>query len=432
MPDTTTETVPPTIPGSKPASPTDATAKAVAAVKVISKEAPKFNDAFAELDSMVAAKTADKPPTKPPPKPASEKVKISDKKVEIGSQTNPEPWELDDKSPEQKEEKHEEVQQKEEKVEAEDTAQKVETKPAKKPSPVDSLRDAYERSKTKISELEQELQKAKETPREDPEKQSLSERLTLAEKRRKELEDEMRYVAYEKTPEYKEKYLGPLESALKTAYAEVVDYDITDAEGNVRKATPEDFNAIMALPPAKANALAKQLFGDGESAITTMRLKIKELNEAARNAVDSWRKNGSELEKARMEDMSKRREKLAKLWEQQNIRAAEKYPQWFKAEDGDQKGNELLEKGFLMADLAFSGSDKVSPEQMVEVHAAVRNKAAAFDREVYRNKKLRERVKDLELELEAYKKSEPEEAEGKHPSSSSSQSWEDELDALSR
>jgi len=65
-----------------------------------------------------------------------------------------------------------------------------------------------------------------------------------------------------------------------------------------------------------------------------------------------------------------------------------------------------------LADKMFTNGN-LKPEDAVKLHAAIRNKAGAFDRMVHVNKKLRGRITELEQELQAFKRSEPKAGDGK-------------------
>jgi len=106
---------------------------------------------------------------------------------------------------------------------------------------------------------------------------------------------------------------------------------------------------------------------------------------------------------------------MGELYHTETKAGTEKYPQWFKAVDGDTEGNKLLERGYALADAGFGGELKdatgkvveLTPQQRVKLHAAIRNKAGAFDRMVYLQKKDRARIKELETQLKDYEGSEP-------------------------
>jgi hypothetical protein len=423
----------PVIPGATASSPAAAAANAAAAVKA---QKQPLNDAFSEIDRLVAAKK--EPPKtekKATAKPQNVKpVHQESKTVELGKTKNPEPWEPEPE-PTEAASKH---AKDEPEAEPDEKTQEADEKPpegdqkGKKPSPVESLRNAYEKTKARMAELEAEVKRYKESPPEDPEKKTLAERLETIDKRRAELEDELRFANYERHPEYREKYQTPIENALKSAYADVVEFEVATAEGETRKATPDDFNLLVNMPAKQALTVAKEMFGDAASEVLAHRRRIIELENTRKSAIEEYRKKGSEREAAAAETRKKNQERIAKAWETHTKEAVEKYPDWFKPEEGDEDGNRLLEGGFKLADLAFTGMHTLSPDEMVKVHAAVRNKAAGFDRMVLRVKRLNDRVKELETELGEFKESEPAKGEGSREKTKAAGTWEDEIDAMAR
>ena len=113
-----------------------------------------------------------------------------------------------------------------------------------------------------------------------------------------------------------------------------------------------------------------------------------------------------------------------------NAEAAEKYPDWFKEKEGDEKGNELLRKGYELVDKVFLGSADVPPEELVAQHSAIRNRAAAFGRLAHQLRTANSRVAELEKELESYKDSEPKGGDGAPADQNGAMGWESQLEAL--
>jgi len=112
--------------------------------------------------------------------------------------------------------------------------------------------------------------------------------------------------------------------------------------------------------------------------------------------------------------MSERKQAhLNKLWTTLNEGAATKYPQYFKPVEGDEKGNELLQKGFELVDKIFLDGGDLQPEEAIKLHSQVRNRAAAFGRLAFQNRTLTEKVAALEKELAQFKDSTPKNGDGR-------------------
>lgn len=403
-----------------------------------------FNDAFAALDNF-SEDRADDAPVKESPRvvrddrgpdgkfvPKSERTKASPAKAEAKPKQTV--------KPEPKEDEKEEAETDDILGEPAEDKPK-DDKPSEKIAPR-QLREAYEQLKKKHAELELEHTKFKSKASEpDPEKKTLSERLAEREKRLNELEDEIRYAAYEKSSEYRDKYQTPFIEAYKAGRAKTASLSTTDEEGNIRKGTGEDFDALMRIvDDNEAAEFAANTFGNKASMVMYHRERVNELNNARTKAVEEYRSKGGERAKQMTEAQEKQRKEARDEYVKSVETATEKYPQWFKPEDGDDKGNELLDKGFHLADLAFNwgqpvrdGDKPLTPTQLAKLHAAIRNKAAGFDRLAYREKKHLSRIKELEAEIAKYKASEPGPGEGRRAGGQSvADDWESALNALAR
>jgi hypothetical protein len=295
--------------------------------------------------------------------------------------------------------------------------------PPKPPSKVASLRQAYESTKRRVAELELEVNSLKTAkPPEDPEKKTLSERLAEREKRLGELEDRIRFSAYEQSDEYREKYEKPFVAAYQSGRAKAASMKTSADDGTERQGQASDFDRIMQIADDNAAAdAAFELFGNKASSVMYWRERVLELNGARTNALEEYRKTATEKHKQEVEHHTQSQSKMASLYEHANKSAIEKYPQFFKPTDGDAEGNKLLEAGYRRADMAFNGGKGVdengkevqlSPEAMVFLHSELRNKAAGFNRQVYLNKKLTAKIAELEKSLAEFKTSEPGSGEG--------------------
>lgn len=300
--------------------------------------------------------------------------------------------------------------------------EKTPTEPEAKPEKAKELRVAYEKSKetikskdAEIARLQTELKTAKSTPVDDPEKKSLLEKYEGEVKRRTELEKEIAFVAYHKSTEFVDKYQKPYEEAWAKAVSELAELTIESEDGQTRTATAQDLLTLSNMPLGEARKLANQMFGDAADDVMAHRRKVRELSDAQTKALAEAQKNSETRDKERQTQSLQQRQKMATLWTDENKAWQERFPRWFKPEDGDEQGNALLAKGYEMADAAFSGNGQKSPEEMVTLHAELRNKAAAFPKLALRLKQARSRIKELEKSLEDYEESEPPSGDGGKP-----------------
>lgn len=302
-------------------------------------------------------------------------------------------------------------------VKSEETEAEPEKQAETKPVKAAELRVAYEKSKetlkakdAEIAKLQTELKTAKSAPVDDPEKKVLLEKFEAAEKRRSELEKEIAFVAYHKSKEFVDKYQKPYEEAWTKAVAELAELSIENEDGTSRTATSHDLLTLANLPLGEARKRANQMFGDAADDVMAHRRKIRELSDAQTKALDDAKKNSETVTKENQTQALQQQERIKTLWADENKAWQEKFPRWFKPEDGDEEGNALLAKGYEMADAAFSNQG--TPEERVKLHAQLRNKAAAFPKLALHLKKARTRIKELETALAAYEDSEPAAGEG--------------------
>lgn len=242
-----------------------------------------------------------------------------------------------------------------------------------------------------------------------PEVKALQERLTAAEKRRDELESEIVYVNYAKSKEFDDKYARPYREAWADALRDLKQLPINE-EGRTREATEDDLLELANLPLGQARQRAIALFGDSADDIMMHRRKIIDLSNAQAKALEDQRTAGLEKAKTAEAEMKGRREKTLKLWTESNTAIVKKWPHMFDKVEGDQEGNDLLDKGEALADRLFSPTEENRPkseEEAVRLHALMRQKIRNHDRLALWLKKANAKIKELEKALEDFEKSGP-------------------------
>lgn len=373
--------------------------------------APEFGEAFAAIDALGRDEGTPEPPPQPPP--GDGRTRGPDGKFAKAG----------DKPPE---------------------------KPAAAPEPP-KADDDIDPSKLKTSELakhyhalkakekawlkeREELNKKISTPQEWPEKKTYEEKLAEREKRIEEhnkrigeYEMELQFSNFTRSQAYKDQYEKPLQQAYaagqaKTAMLQIVER--RDEENNVlqaaRDATAADFDTIMRIRDERtAIKKAVEMFGDGASVVLQHRENVFQKNALIDEAVKEYQTKGVEREKTIRDAQEKRIKEVTGLIDNFRKAAIEKYPQLFKPDDSDPKGNELLEKGNHLLERVMrngapikDGEKQMTDEELAIAVSAVRNKAAAFDRVNYRRHMLEKRIKELEKDLAAYKASTPGNGDG--------------------
>lgn len=387
-----------------------------------------FDDAYADLDKIEAKDTASKAPRKQDKKPDTKDER------EIGEE-----FDASDAEAIQKDEGKSGKDKAKEGADEKGEKESVEAEA--KPVRAAELRTAYEKSKASLKEKDAEITRLKgelesKAKTSDPEKSALVEKLSTTEKKLKEYEDEIRFTNYKNHPEFKEKFEAPYHSAFAKALADFEQIHVTDDEGNKRLATRGDLDSMLRMSIAQVDELATEKFGHSAARVIRHVEKLRDLADAYHGALEEAKTKGGEREKNKAVEMTQQNEQRHKMWTDENDAVAKKYPHWFSPKEGDDEANAKLAKGYELADTVFLRRDSVPPEKLVKLDAAVRNKAAGFDRLVLEGKRKDARIAELEKSLKEFEDSEPS-ADGDEPAKNEGGgNWEEsafaELEAIDR
>lgn len=294
-----------------------------------------------------------------------------------------------------------------------------------------ALREAYELTKAEKARLAEELEAFKKAQADS--KAILSE-LEQVKKQNAEMEDTFRVHKYENSREYKEKFLAPMEKLYANAVTTLAELEVADPEKGSRPATPNDLEAIVRLPVGKAIAAAKELFGDAAPIVLSYREQIKSLHQQSVEARESHKTRWQELEQKHKAESLTKQEELRSMWNKANQELTEKYAEVFADSKDDEEGNKLLASGRKLADIALMSldGDNVPPDQRIKVVAEIRNRAAAFGREVVRRRKAEAKITELEEQLKAFKSSAPDKGSTRATKPSTEQEPNSLADALNK
>lgn len=294
---------------------------------------------------------------------------------------------------------------------------KTEAKPEAKPeSKAKPLRDAYESLKKKYSTLESTHKELESKITEHPKVKGVFEENQKLKARLQEYDSEMLYTNAEKSEQFQREHYQPYVQNYQDAYTTLSEWSIPVEGGAPRALTPQEFQKIVATGSGReALEVARSIYGEEgiePGVVFAARQAVMEASRRFQRAKDEIKQTASQRQQQTLEQSRQE----ADLWRKFTSEDVEKYPQWFKAPDGDEKAKELLEKGFKFVDEAFDGaSQKWEPQKRARRLAVIRNKAAGFDRLAYDNSKLRTRLKELETKLGEFEESEP---KGGEPESS--------------
>lgn len=279
--------------------------------------------------------------------------------------------------------------------------------------------------KQQLKQRETEIGELRKSGANPVDTKQFEERVTKAEARAKELEDHIRYVDYTKSSEFTEKYEKPYESAWKRAMSELGELEVSDpSSGERRPATTDDLVELVSLPVQQAKERAREIFGDFCEEAMAHRKDIKQLFDAKNEALKNAKQSSEEYFKKKQEDAQRQTSETTKFiaenWKKLNDEAPKdpKHGVFFAPKEGDEEGNKRLQKGYELADRAFSLNSmdpRLTPQQRIEairVHSAIRNRAAAYGRMVYWLEQERAAHQATKAELEKYRSANPGAGEG--------------------
>jgi hypothetical protein len=302
------------------------------------------------------------------------------------------------------------------------------------------LREELDRTRTEASDWKtkyETLQAESTKPKADAEKEQLLKDREAWNKRRDELENELKFSSYERSSEYKEKYQQPFLKAYEQGQKLLTTLNFKDPDkvdeygavlepGKTRKASEADWDALMAIQDEDtANKFIAEHFSYNAARVTMQRDKVLEHHTQMKSAIEDFRKQSGVRETQMRELMTKSQKEASERWHAANTLAAEKYPQLFGTDPADTKGNDLLAYGTRLTDLAYGVLDpseipKLPPglqakfvngqlpqSEMTLLHSAVRNRAAAHDRLVYRLNQKDTELTELREKLAGYEQSSP-------------------------
>ena len=319
---------------------------------------------------------------------------------------------------------------------AKESVKDPEPQPVKAPE----LRAAYAKSKARVAELEKQLKEVQAKPVDDTERKTFTEQISTLNKKLEEASTSLKFAAYEQSQEYKDKYETPFVEAWNEGVQQVAGLTVTTADG-VRKGTPEDFQTIMRESDnERAATMATELFGSNAFYVLASRRELVKLNNSRVKALGEFKATMADRAKAEAETSAKTKSEMdaARIqrittFKKLNEEAANKYPDLFAPLEGDEEGNKILEKDYKHADLAFSGGNGLTPDQLIKLHSAIRNKAGGFGRLVYRLKQRDAKIAELEKQLEEIRGSTPGDGQvGKTDQPPKEMSAFDELEQLAK
>lgn len=272
-------------------------------------------------------------------------------------------------------------------------------------------------TKKRVGELETKLHETEKRALPEAKFKEMESALEYQKKRNDELESHIRLMDYSKSSEFAEKYQKPYEAGWGRAMSELKGFTVEDAEGNQREFTADDMLTLVNAPNVKeAWTSAEQLVGEKFAPLLMQhRNEIRKLYDQQAVALEQARKNAGEHAESQKKNAAEMSAQIMAQWTSVNdeAKADPKFGRFFSQKEGDAVGNQKLGKGYELVDRAFSekpnapGLTSEQRKDIVNRHAVVRNRAAAFGRLVNWLETSESRVAELEKELKQYRGSEP-------------------------
>lgn len=345
-------------------------------------------------------------------------------------------------------------------TQADDTSKKEDTSSASNatsdgtsPKPVKAaeLRNAYENLKREHKALQAEHERIRKAPQDNGRVKQLEELLDSERAARKKAEDVLKVKAYEEHPEFVDKWQKPMDNAWSLAHNDITQLTVVEKKNEMdeiirpsRPATAEDFNEIAVTQDTKkANALARELFGDDANVAIDHRNRIRMLwnarNQALkehRDNLDKYEKEQSEARTRQEQEQSERAKAQAETFKKLVDEGVKAHPELFTPTEGDDESASILQRGQVVADSLFSGVNPktgrpYTPDGLVKFHAFVRNAVAAHGHILHKLKAAETKVAELESDLAEYKQSGSSADSGRgEAAKSGSLAGDEEFDAL--
>lgn len=293
--------------------------------------------------------------------------------------------------------------------------------PTKKPSPW----KLYEGEKERANKAEAEVASLRKLVGNEQERKSEMERLTKAEAKAKELEDHLRFVDYQKHPEFHDKYQKPYDDAWNRVMRRLAGVKVATADG-ARAVDVKDIMELGGLPADVVIEKAEEKFGKLGPWVAERVEEIKQLYESKAEALEKAKTEGIQKLKDD-EDRSQRERKelgdyLNETWEKAHKELAEHstHAEYFKAKEGDDEYNAILEKGKAFVQKAWlespmeKGLTKEEREVRVKRQAKFQKFAEGFGAQRLVINRLKAENEQLKTDLAQFKGSEPK-TEGQRP-----------------
>jgi hypothetical protein len=343
-------------------------AQPAAAPAAAPAEKPKINDPFASL-------TIKKEEPKPDPKPKADGDKPADDK----------PKEGDDKP-------------------KADEGQPADKKTAVRKDPVAEQRKRIEEQnkiiETERREKEEFKRKLDEFQKNGGDAPAFAEKAKQDEARIKQLEGELAARDYSKHPDFIAKFEKPWSDAAEYGRKIIESLEVIEDDGTTRQADwKKDFAGLYNLPRSAARQKAKELFGEDSVSVMSQYDELHRLDEGRNKALQDWQSGADERSKKERAEHVARLEAATNAFKSATKDMTDANAEIFSDSAEDTEENELRKQSMSLVDAAYFGRDKLNPQELLVLDAAVRLRAAHFPILQRRLEKALAQVKEYEARI---------------------------------
>lgn len=262
--------------------------------------------------------------------------------------------------------------------------------------------------------------------------------LEAANKRAKELDEQVKYTAFERSNEFKTQYQAPIAEAWNRTMGDLKGVKILDADGQEteQEATAQHVVQLCQMSGIQAAKQAKAWFGDAATEVLAHRRQIIELNQKKDAAIKEWNEKGSEITAAKEKEEAARQSEVDNQLNSNLVKFTGVIPGFKPPEDSEALG--FHKAGLATVALALKGeglppglTESQIMTRRVEAQAKMIAKSIAYGPIAHENMKLKAELEALKTQLDGYKKSTPKpSADVAQPAAGHVQTAEDIIDSI--
>lgn len=282
-----------------------------------------------------------------------------------------------------------------------------------------ALREAYEKAKARLQEIEegilpatQKQQKELEAKVADYETKlsaykGMEAKLKQVDDERGQYEERLRVIDYTQHPEFHEKFVRPVAEAMQNANLMVGEMMVQNDSGE-RPGTEQDFQAVLRSPNlTEAMRTAKVLFGDDlAGTVVGMRNQVLTAERTRLKAYETAALKSKEAMERQFTEQAETQSRLKTKYETHSKKVVESDATLAQPDPTDKEAWDAYEQGAAMADEVVRGSQRGEDDRIANL-ALVRHRASVFPVLQLKMTRLQKENADLKERIAAFERSEP-------------------------